>query len=184
MIGNAIAGILSPTGSASTSYDSIATFTLASATSSVTFSSIPSTYTHLQIRAMARCDAAVTIRNTNIQMNGDTAANYSLHELSGNGAAAAGAAAASQTSMEGFILSGSSIAASTFGVTIIDILDYTNTNKNKTVRALSGMDANGSGSIYLYSGAWLSTAAITSIKLAPASNFVQYSSFALYGIMG
>ena len=164
-------------------YDSIATGVVdVSGNASITFSSIPQTYTHLQIRAIGKCTAAVTIRNSGIQINGDTGSNYSIHELSGNGASTAAAGVASQTSTEGFIVPGTSFGASIFGVTIIDILDYTNTNKYKTLRALSGVDNNGSGSIYMYSGAWLSTAAITSINLAPASNYVQYSSFALYGI--
>jgi hypothetical protein len=179
---NNVAALYS-TGVVAGDYDSISTTTVGvGGVASVTFSSIPSTYKHLQIRAIARCDAAATLRNANIQINGDTGSNYSIHELLGDGGSASVGAATSQTSTEGFIVPGSSIGANIFGVTIIDILDYTNTNKNKTLRSLSGMDANGSGRVYLYSGAWLSTAAITSINIAPASNFVQYSSFALYGI--
>jgi len=67
---------------------------------------------------------------------------------------------------------------------IVDILDYANTNKYKTVRSLNGNDANGSGSMNLSSNVWLSTAAITSLTLSSSSDFRQYSSFALYGIKG
>jgi hypothetical protein len=170
-----------PLGSAA--YYSIATAVVdASGSSSITFSNIPQTYTHLQIRAMARCNAVVTIRNSNIQFNGDTGSNYSIHELSGNGASTASAGAISQTSTEGFLISGSSVGANIFGVTVIDILDYANANKNTTLRALSGMDYNGAGSIYMYSGVWLNKVPVTSINFAPASNYIQYSSFALYGI--
>jgi hypothetical protein len=69
---------------------------------------------------------------------------------------------------------------------VIDILDYANTNKNKTIRSLAGSDANGSGTIWFGSIAWLSTSAITSLSfnIESGSNFTQYSSFALYGIKG
>jgi hypothetical protein len=164
-------------------YDSLSSITLSASASSVTFSNIPSTYTHLQIRATARCDAAVTIRNSSIRFNGDSATNYSVHELSASGSGSGGSAGyATQAEMEGFLVPGTSFGASVFGVTVIDILDYAKTNKYKTLRALSGVDNNGSGSIYMYSGSWRNTAAITSINLAPSSNYVQYSSFALYGI--
>ena len=76
-------------------------------------------------------------------------------------------------------------AASTFTAGVIDILDYANTNKYKTLRTLNGGDANGSGNIQIESGSWRNTAAITSITLTHnGSGFTQYSSFALYGIKG
>jgi hypothetical protein len=77
-----------------------------------------------------------------------------------------------------------------YSASIIDILDYANTNKYKTYRALTGIDKNGSGSIQLTSGVWRNTTAITSITITPQSNtsptnqFQQYSQFALYGIKG
>jgi hypothetical protein len=68
----------------------------------------------------------------------------------------------------------------------MDILDYANTSKNKTIRMLSGNDRNGSGDIILISGLWASTSAINQIdlRLESAANFAQYSQFALYGIKG
>jgi hypothetical protein len=77
-----------------------------------------------------------------------------------------------------------------FGVSIVDILDYANTNKYKTVRVLSGVDFNGTlagygGYVGPLSGNWRNTSAITSIKInAQTGNFTQYSQFALYGIKG
>ena len=68
---------------------------------------------------------------------------------------------------------------------IIDILDYKDTNKYKTLRGLGGNDANGSGYVSFNSGSWRSTSAITSIKLYPdTGSFNTYSHFALYGIKG
>ena len=78
-----------------------------------------------------------------------------------------------------------SATANAFGVTIIDILDYANTNKYKTFRSLVGSDTNDTnGAVGLASGSWRSTSAITSITLSNnvSGNLAQYSSFALYGI--
>ena len=68
-----------------------------------------------------------------------------------------------------------------FGTFIVDILDYANTNKYKTMRALDGFDANGSGYAVLWSGNWRSTSAVSTITIT-GGTFAQYSSFALYGI--
>jgi hypothetical protein len=157
-----------------------------SSTPSVTFSSIPSTYKHLQVRALIRGTASASAISANMQFNSDTGSNYSYHELYGSGAGGGQAGAgATQTR---FFLHGNAPAAtalaSSFGVAVMDILDYANTSKYKTTRCLNGMDVNGSGGyILLDSGSWQNTNAITSIQIAPNSgNFAQYSEFALYGI--
>ena len=72
-----------------------------------------------------------------------------------------------------------------FSAHIIDILDYTNTNKYKTVRNLGGFDTNSAqyGYISLGSVSWRNTNAITSISFTlDGNNFTQYTQFALYGI--
>jgi hypothetical protein len=68
----------------------------------------------------------------------------------------------------------------------MDILDYTSTNKNKVGRHIGGVDYNGSGGVYLGSSLYSTTSAISSISLTSnnGQNFLQYSSFALYGIKG
>jgi hypothetical protein len=172
----------------STSYESIATVTVgAGGTSSITFSSIPSTYQHLQIRClMQETQAGTDWDNFNAVFNSDTGANYTRHFLEGNGATATAFGAANRSAAFVGMVSRSGAGASVFGINIIDILDYANTNKYKTVRSLAGFDRNGGGSVGLFSSAWLSTSAITSIVLTAdsGSNFSQYSSFALYGIKG
>ena len=158
-------------------FESIATTTVGSGGSaSVTFSSIPATYTHLQVRASsAQASANWAILN----FNSDTGSNYAGHFLIGNGSAASTYSFASNVGPLNFY----SGTGSVFGPAILDILDYANTNKYKTVRSLNGYDANGSGQLQLVSNLWMSTSAITSITLTPNSpNFSQYSSFALYGI--
>jgi hypothetical protein len=170
-----------------TSFDSIATTTVGSGgANSITFSSIPSTYTHLQIRGIAREKASGdTLYNLMFAtFNSDTGSNYAYHYLRGSGSAAAAGAGTSQTSMSfGGIVQGGN-TASVFGANVIDILDYANTSKYKTVRTLFGYDANGSGYAVLASDLWQSTSAISSITLTPANGFAQYSSFALFGIKG
>ena len=140
---------------------------------SVTFSSIPSTYSHLQIRGIQKHSG--TGAWATIELNGDTtAANYTKHRLYGNGTSAG--TEASTASKQIFTV------YDQWGATIIDILDYSNTNKYKTVRTLSGFDNNGTnGEVNFDSNLWMSTSAINQVTLY-LSNFVQYSSFALYGV--
>ena len=165
-----------------TDFYQIATTTLGSATSSVTFSSIPGTFTHLQIRAIARATSAVSDLDIIVQFNSDTASNYSSHQLYGDGSSAASGHFLG-TYMTLFYTTAGNALANNFGSAVIDILDYANTNKYKTARSLSGLDNNGNGYALLRSGNWRSTSAITSITLSVSSgNIAQYSSFALYGV--
>ena len=168
-------------------YESISTTTITSDTASVTFSSIPQTYKHLQLRMYAKTDRTDLEDVTLVQFNGDTAANYSYHNIRGNGAAATSDAAASTSAIYlHFASTGSTGVTNIFGSSVLDILDYADTNKYKTTRSLHGFDTNGSGRVYLASGNWRSTSAITSIVLDQqfGTNWKQYSSFALYGIKG
>lgn len=168
-------------GANASSYESIATSVLTGTASSITFSSIPQTYTHLQIRATML--NASNLYSIKLQFNSDTATNYSCHQITGTGAAVPVGA---ETNV-GIVLIGVG-AVNTTSYTagmVTDILDYTNTNKYKTVRSISGGDGNGSGQVKLCSANWRSTSAITSIYInADGSNFNQYTHFALYGIKG
>lgn len=185
---NQIAAIHGTGVAASTnSYESIATVTVGSSVSTISFTSIPSTFKHLQIRMIAKTDRALNRDTINLTFNGTSGGTaYSRHGLYGDGATAAAEGSASQPSI--FILraSGNSSATNIFGAIIVDILDYQNTNKYKTVRSLGGADFNGSGEMTLYSGSYQSTSAISSISMTPVNgtNFLQYSHFALYGIKG
>jgi hypothetical protein len=160
------------------SYESIATVTVGSGgSSSISFTSIPSTYAHLQIRITEAYSGSGF--NPKITFNSDTGSNYSWHYVLGNGSSASASGAANQA----FMYLNSNTALSTMTVHIVDILDYVNTNKYKTIRALDGYDANGSGFAVFWSGNWRNTAAITNITI-DGGTFAQYSSFALYGIKG
>jgi hypothetical protein len=170
------------------SFESISTITVSSGTSqSVTFSSIPSTFTHLQIRCFTRDNRPSTnINNLHLEINGDSAANYSSHSIRATGSGTLLTGDANQSAIDVTLEPGATATASSFAATIYDILDYTNVNKFKTVRSIGGYDLNGSGWLVFQSGAWRSTNAITSLKLysSATASFVQYSHFALYGIRG
>lgn len=163
----------------------IMTTTLGSATASITFSSIPQGYEHLQIRAIGRSSRSSGVSQFKLNFNGDTGTNYSDHYLLGSGgAAAAGHDGVSQTFIWANPIAGSTATANIFGVGIIDILDYSNASKYKTIRNIGGYDENGGGYVALTSGIWMNTAAITSITLGDAYGFnlATYTSAALYGI--
>lgn len=168
-------------------FQSIATTTVgAGGTGTITFSSIPSTYKHLQIRCIAR-DTSVTndISAMKLTINSDTSSTYTRHILYGDGASAAsGFNSTTGFQFTGLIIQGGS-SASIFSANMIDILDYADTNKYKTIRGLAGADRNGSGQVALISNLWQSTSAISTLVFTPNSgNFAQYSHFALYGIKG
>jgi hypothetical protein len=164
----------------STAFVAIATTTVTSGVTTITFNSIPSTYAHLQVRFMSINAAAQSVI---MQFNGDTGSNYAKHSLNGNGVSAYGQGYATQSY---FNVQGYRVAGSTPNpvVGIVDILDYSNTNKNTTARMLSGFDANGSGEVSLNSGLWMNTAAVSSIliRLESSGTINANSHFALYGI--
>jgi hypothetical protein len=169
------------------SFESIATVTSSGSTGSVTFSSIPSTYTALQIRLLARCGRAGSATDQlKLQLNGDTGTNYTRHYLLGSGTSALASGTTALSSINLLSVPADAALADTFGTAIIDIQDYQSTTKNTTIRYVNGQDTNGGGNIYLGSGLWINTAAVTSIYIEPLNpaNFAAGSTFSLYGIRG
>jgi len=178
-----ISGHLTPPNS----YSSIATIPLQ--TSSVgTFTNIPQTYTHLQVRVMTHdsgssTPADIALRVGSSTSSVDTGNNYSYHRTYGIGTGAYSDSSTSTSFISCAFCPGSGISSSIMGVAIIDILDYTNTNKYKTVRGLGGLDANGSGYANFQSGLWMNTAAIQSLSVfAGSGGTTANNTFALYGI--
>jgi hypothetical protein len=164
------------------SYDAIGTYVVGSEVPTVTFSSIPGTYKHLQVRGIANNGETSGYNNQLLRFNGDTGSNYAVHYVAGNGSSASASGSSSATRINDIIRIPPT-STGHFGGFVIDILDYANTNKYKTVRSLNGGDSNGSGWVGLHSGLWMSTTAITSMTFISSSgNFGQYSSFDLYGI--
>jgi hypothetical protein len=175
------------------SYESIASATGDGTSSTITFSSIPSTYKHLQLRFI--CKSTYTTADLGwgnamtIQMNGTPTAGWG-HFLYGDGSTAL---ANSNNGVDYIKIYGtqmSSVSGRTDMVSagIIDIIDYASTTKAKTFRAFAGCDANTGSTFYgpaLTSGFLNLTTAISSLTLNAAfNNFTTSTSFALYGIKG
>ena len=153
-------------------YTPIATQTLASTSTSVTFSSIAGTYTDLVLVTNGNTAAN---SNTYLQFNGDTATNYSITRMSANGSAtSARTTSASKINLDAFGFYVTAFSANK----IISIQNYSNTTTNKTVlirsNSTSGTDA--------VVGLWRSTAAITSLTFTSDSAIQIGSTFTLYGI--
>lgn len=180
-------------------YESIATVTVGSGGSStITFSSIPSTYLHLQLRATCQTNrSGYVVDAFTVRFNSDSQTNYSWHTLYGGFSTSSSGSATTDSGTSAtaarFYWGNSSVSANVFTTAIIDILDYKNTNKHKTIRTLAGYDVNGTagtdsygGTVCLSSGNYRSTDAINSIEIAStvSSNFTQYTEFSLYGIKG
>lgn len=173
-------------GGAAPAFESIATTTLSVDTASVTFSSIPSTYQHLQVRLLTRLTATGTTP-TDFKLNiNSTTSTYRDHTLNGNGSTVT-ANNDTTTYFPIYNFPRAGMLADTFGAAVLDFHDYASTTKNKVFRMISGFDDNtaGNGQLWLYSGLWVSTNAITQLTFAPQSgNFKAASTFALYGIKG
>lgn len=179
-----ILGILASSGAngAVTAYESIATATGTGSSGTITFSSIPSTYTHLQLRVHAIA-TAYSGTGGYVRFNGDTASNYAYHYLWGGGATVQAGGVATQTSMQVLINNNVGLHNTSGNAAVIDILDYASTSKNKTLRCLEGVDINGNGDLSVNSGLWMSTSAINSVTLYLGSgSFATTTTVALYGI--
>jgi hypothetical protein len=158
-------------------YTPIASVTLSSAQSSVTFSGIPQTYTDLVLVANT-----ATNTSTNyylIEFNSDTGSNYSSTHLRGTGSAASSTRYSNQTSI--FTSIGSTINTTKLSsIMIAQIMNYSNSTTYKTVLA---RDNNAGTEVDATVALWRSTSAITSIKISiGANNFDTGSTFALYGV--
>ena len=167
------------------SFESIATYTLSSPAASITFSSIPQTFTHLQIRMVTRgSDGTNGLSGNLMRVNGDTGSNYTWNAVYGLGGSLSAQTNLSQTSIViiGFVNGGNT--ANLFGVNIIDINDYKNTNKYKTIRSVGGNGASVAITDY-QAGIWKNTNAITSLSFATdTAQFATHTQIALYGIKG
>jgi len=151
----------------------------------VIFNDIPQTYKHLQIRSNVRSSTANA--NFTFQLNGDNGTNYNHHAIYGTGAASAASGSASESSGYCGWMAQSGSTANAFGNGIMDILDYSNTNKFKTIRSLCGSDLNGSGLIIMNSVSWMSKDPVTNVTLKVSlgsGGFAEYSRISLYGIKG
>jgi hypothetical protein len=154
----------------------LATTTLASGSTTVTFSNIPSSYRDLRIVITASAD---NYANFWLAFNGDNGFNYNYrnaYTTSSTGAVIN----TDNTSVPGLQENGSFYTTKT--ILSMDIFDYAQTNKHKSY--LSRFD-NADSVTNMISGRWASTAAITSITFQVNSPrvFAATSTFSLYGIV-
>ena len=165
-------------------YDPAATFLIqrinaTGSSSSISFTSIPSTYKNLQVRAVF--SAAATSGSVFIQVNGDTGSNYARHNLSGDGSTTYGRSSASTGYPS--LNTNYNLSPTYPSALIVDLIDYASTSKTKTMRAIYGLDINGSSSeIDLNSILWASTSAVNRVDIFAGTNFTSGSTFALYGM--
>lgn len=159
-----------------TTYEPIATTTLGSAQSSVTFSSISGTYTDLRVSISALGSAN---DYPYIEINSDTGTNYSKTVLYGNGSSALSFRSTNNAKPD-FV--DATFTSNTFMNITVDLMNYSNTTTHKTFLAREGNGYNGYTSAIVI--LWRNTNAITQVKFANASgnNFASGSTFTLYGI--
>lgn len=171
-------GILASSGGVSADYELISTTSGTGSSGTVTFSSIPTGYKHLELRFAALVNTGNPYMG--IRLNGDSGTNYAYHYLMGTGSSVISNAATGQTSAINLgFTAGMSSSIPTSG--IVNVLDAFSTNKNKTLRTLNGNTSE----LVLSSGLWLNTSAVTSVTaLLQSGNFTTSSRFSLYGLKG
>lgn len=194
IVASGISGNLTPPWSPEDGYVALASITVPSGgTASITFNGIPSGYKHLQLRGIAQDNRATYNQSSfGFRFNGDSGSNYSYHFLQAGWSSGAtvteSMAGATQTQAYTVCSITSSVSTNYFGAFVVDILDYSSVSKNKTIRGISGLDAPPATGYRpiprLGSGAWYSTAPITSMTILSefGTQFNQYSQFALYGV--
>ena len=166
-------------------FESIATATLGADTATIEFTSVPSGYQHLQVRGLLRSDYNNITAGPYLEVNSDTTGPYAAHRILGTGSAASAYGEANMTlgTYPG-LDAGNTNIANVFSGVVMDILDYSSTSKNKTFRTFTGFDSNGQGWVAVYSGLWVSTSAITSLKFkfGGSAKFRQHTTLAIYGV--
>jgi hypothetical protein len=160
-------------------YELIASNTLTADTASVTFSSIPQTYTDLIIISSARYSTGSSVGTINLQFNSDAASNYSYTYLQGDGSSATSGRGSSATIGVSGQGESSSSSAGTFSASICHIQNYANTTTFKTVLTRANST---SSNTQLWVSLWRSTSAVTSVNLIGGYAFAIGSTFTLYGI--
>jgi hypothetical protein len=163
-------------------YEQIATTLVSSTTGSVTFSLIPQTYKHLQLRWAGR-DAS-TSGDGYIRFNSDGGNNYSAHRIIGGTGSVTSSSVVPASVVYVASMANTNDATSAFSAGVTDFLDYSSTTKNKTIRAFTGVQSTNKF-IALWSGAWYNTNAISSMEFfSGGTGWISGTRISLYGIRG
>jgi hypothetical protein len=162
----------------------IASQTVTSVTSGINFTNIPQNFTHLQAIMKIRANGAGNYGYTNLGANNDYyGTTYAQHAMYGDGANLGREGYANIGGVAGLYCPAASNLSNTFAHTIVDILDYSRTDKWKTFRNFHASDYNSTsvnGYIGINSGVWKNTAAITTLNIFN-NNFEVGSTVDLYG---
>jgi hypothetical protein len=166
-------------------YEQIATAFGTGSSNVITFSSIPQTYKHLQIRVVGKTTTGSTEAGLFLRFNNDSLSNYRTHWVVGNGTSLTSIDSAAATDIWSYQITGST-NANIFGAAIIDILDYSSVAKNKVTKTLGGYAGIGTfqNKMAFASGLWNNAAAINTIQVLTSGNFITASRVSLYGIKG
>jgi hypothetical protein len=157
-------------------YEPIATTTLGTAASTITFSSIPATYTDLRIVFIG---TSASFANPLLRFNSDTGSNYSQTSLYGNGSSAVSARTTSQTSITIPVYGMDPTNPNLYA---IDVFSYAGST-NKTCLISTSEDDNGAGRVGNQVGLWRNTSAINTILITGSgTNFDIGTTATLYGI--
>jgi hypothetical protein len=148
----------------------------------ITFTNVPQNFTHLQARWFMRTIGSATYEG--VYFNGDAGANnYYVHGLYGDGA---GVGSVNSTNNQAAVfpatMPNSATTTNVFGEIICDILDYSSTSKNKTIKWFWGYDGNGAGMVGMSSAVWLNTSAINRLDFNAGNAFAAGTRIDLYGI--
>lgn len=166
-------------------YETIATTTLSTAASNVTFTSISNTYTDLVLVINVLANVGnPTDYGIGLQVNGDTGTNYSDIWFYGNGTSAVPNSRTNST-MINDIQGAGYFSTTSPNVAVINLMNYSNTTTYKTILSRGNNPSGGGGTATteVTTGLWRSTAAITSVKVfAQAGNFGSGTIATLYGI--
>jgi hypothetical protein len=158
-------------------YEPISTTTLSSAASSITFSSIPATYTDLRLVLVLKSAAT---QYAQFRVNGDTGSNYSYTWMDGSGSGSPAAGNGNNDSL--IYLSQRTITSGQVAFFTLDIFSYAGST-NKTILITNNQDENGSGYVGIQVGLWRSTSAINTINLISGVSIYDAGTTAtLYGI--
>lgn len=182
-------GLLSQGGGASVdAFQLISTTVLGTAQASVVFSSIPSTYSALQLRIVARSAQAAAYDQLVIRVNGDSAANYSHKNINFSTTAATSNATNSTDGVRLIGIHANSSPADAFGAMIVDFMGNNTTNRKTSLRAFGGafiFSSNFDGNASVTAGLWNNTAVVTSLTVSTnsASNLMAGTRISLYGII-
>jgi hypothetical protein len=158
-------------------YTPLATITLGSTTSTVTFSSIPSTYRDL---ILVVGNMTATAANTfYLQANGDTASNYSWVAAWGDGSTTGSASLTNTGALIGGYIG---LSTSTRQTTLVQLMDYSASDKQKTILSRHN---NSAGEVSMNAARWANNTAINSItlKILPSGSFNSGASFSLFGVI-